>query len=284
MTKSKPIKPTIYKPIQFHRTDLESFATAFTPAMCFTTLRTVYEFGLLGEWNLYRLLSECCCDYPSYELFQQYLQHIVDDELLACVKQSRQDRYHKGKNILPGVPGQKAYHLTALGEDYLESRGMHLTFGMNPACYAEALACSDALLQLDSLFPSSVILRGPARLLAWETTNGDVVISPDGLLIQPASHDSPEYAYLLMLQKDDQPATIQSVIRRYEILLQPALGWSWANWGLSKIPTLLFLDRVGDTARYAEELDRWQALKGEYAILTQADLWQGNLNIHWLTG
>lgn len=189
----------------------------------------------------------------------------------------------KKNKALPGTPGQNAYHLTATGEDYLESRGIHLAFGMNPACYAKALACSDALLQLGSLFSTPIILRGPAALVAWETMDGQMVISPDGLLIQPATHGHFEQAYLVILSNDEQATTIQEVIKRYELLLQPALAWNWANWCLSKMPALLFLSRTGDVTCYAKELERWHPRIGDYAMLALADLWQGNLNIHCLT-
>jgi hypothetical protein len=269
--------------MQSQQTECESFMSALTPAMCITTLKIAHEFGLLSEWSLYRLVSERHRDGPSFDLFKRHLQDMVSDDLLTCIKQSRQDPYHKKTKGLPGTPGQNAYHLTATGEDYLESRGIHLAFGMNAACYVKALACSDALLQLGSLFSAPVILRGPAALVAWETTGGQEVISLDGLLIQPATHGHSEQAYLVMLSNDDQSATIQDVIKRYELLLQPALAWNWDNWYLSKMPTLLFLSRTGDVACYTEELERWHPRIGDYAMLALADLWQGNINIHNLT-
>lgn len=269
-----PGRPTKAKPVVPKK--------VLSPVMCFNILKTVYEFGMLNELSLYRLIAEQHSDCPAFDDFLRHLQDIVRDTLLACVQQSRHDLYHKSKNILPGTPGQNAYHLTALGEDYLQSRGMHLSFGMNPQYFAEGLACSDALLQLRSLLPDPAIIRGPAALVVWENRTAQVLLSPDGLLLQPVGGGKPEQAYLVMLQWGGNTSSFSKAFECYELLLQPIFGWDWGNWGLSKMPVLLFIDQDGSLTRYQEELAHRQKPNGRYAVLALADLWQGQLAIQSL--
>jgi hypothetical protein len=264
------------------------------------TLAFLYEFGVLTEPTLFRLVAQKVDVSNNPASFHRRLYGYEREGLIAPVSQ---DVLRKARRAGLPDPEQgilRAYRLGPVGLEIAAIKfGTEINIPLSTSITTEDylahdLLCAEAMLKMQSLWRALadsddeevkekaglVKVSGQNIISIWDQENHKALIAPDGLLIKHGMNGEFQRAFLIEYHNNNARMHVQNKLEKYEKLAHEEFNWIWQTWGLTNMPWITVLYRQEATLQhYQEELKSRGGGCGSYAAVSLADVWAGKLSI-----
>ena len=253
-------------------------------------LEMLYEFGILTEATLFRLVSERVEISDNINTFNRQLRMYQKDGLIVDAPFGVLKRVTRADLPTPETGSLRAYCLGPVGEEYVRRKGWGLETPAVPVVeehMVHDLLCAEAMLRMRQLWrehpknPGKVEVYGPREVAVWDAEKRTYIIAPDGLLKKYSLEGKLERAFLVEYQNVRALLQVKQKIKRYEEIADPKYQWLWsARWGVEEMPWVMVMYRQKSTLHhYEEQIAQRGEMASRFASTSIEVIWAGKLSI-----
>jgi hypothetical protein len=264
------------------------------------TLALLYEFGVLTERTLFRLVAQEVDVSNKPDSFRRRLYGYEREGLVVPVSR---DVLRKARRAGLPEPDQGILRAYRLGPVGLEIAAFKFTTELNIPLSTNAitedylthdLLSAEVMLRMKSLWlaladsedpgirklAGRVKVCGPNEISVWDQENHKALLAPDGLLIKHDMNGVFQRAFLIEYHNNNARMHVKNKLEKYERLALKEYDWIWQSWGLTEMPWITVLYRQEATLQhYQDELSNRGEVMASYAAVSMADVWAGKLSI-----
>ena len=284
-----PLKSHSFTTAEIHR-KVEQYLTANLSNIRNCILELLYQFVILPETTLFRLVSQQIAISENLGTFTRRLRQYRADGLLASASSDVIKSAIRAGLPNTDNPRLRAYYLGPIGEEYVKRKGWNGGVPISTAhedILAHDLICAEAMLRMSSAWlihptsPGVVEVRGPREVIAWDIEQKKTIIAPDGLLIKRDPEGNFKRAFVVEYQNVRSLLQVQNKIKKYEEISRPEFQWVWSDiWGQDNMPWVLVIYRQESTLQhFREEVERHGEVTVRYAAIALEDVWADRLYI-----